>query len=412
MTFDEFKITPNEASGQPIYWQIGDALKAFIAANRIGANVRLPDVNTLAGQCGVSLRTMEKALQLLLNDGICYRRPKKGTFVGDGSEARLRRGNGTGPAICGIVNYGLHADYVNDHVVGPIYAGMQRQACESRMDLVIMPPESVGFYEHNATVRLAGVFLFNWPDVDEVMTLIARHPDVRFVFVNFDPGRMDDTPENVHGVFSDDFAGGFEAGHALARRGHRRVAVITLQLDDFNFTLRENGFVRAMQLSGVEVDHRHVYACNKNPAPCEEENVELGRVMAEMALRDQPELTALFCVNDLLAAGAAAWLEEHGLRSQVELVGHEHALFSHLSRDWNFTTVEVPCRAMGELAVRFLAEDRKYHPKVMRIAPTLLPRWNLPVLTPADAPATAAKPAGPARRMRPAAPVDRRQTRS
>ncbi len=68
---------------EPIYVQLGQQLKEHITRGKLTPGTPLPNIGTIANVAGVSIKTAERALNGLIHDGVCVRRPKKGTYVAD-----------------------------------------------------------------------------------------------------------------------------------------------------------------------------------------------------------------------------------------------------------------------------------------------------------------------------------------
>ena len=90
-----------------------------------------------------------------------------------------------------------------------------------------------------------------------------------------------------------------------------------------------------------------------------------------MELVSQKEsFDAVFCTNDLLAAGVAATLDNLHLRDKVKVIGYDNIL-PYLSSNGRFPTVAVDLEKMGNRAVAALV-DKEPLPKVQNIAPQLI----------------------------------------
>lgn len=61
------------------YQQVAAALRQQIAAGQLGP--RLPSHMDLAEELGVAPRTVQRALRLLIDEGLLYARPGRGTFI-------------------------------------------------------------------------------------------------------------------------------------------------------------------------------------------------------------------------------------------------------------------------------------------------------------------------------------------
>ena len=83
----------NANSGIPIYLQIADALKYFIASGLIKEGDKLPSVRELAVQIPANPNTVAKAYQKLIKEGVLEMRRGMGTFVKNDSveEGELKK---------------------------------------------------------------------------------------------------------------------------------------------------------------------------------------------------------------------------------------------------------------------------------------------------------------------------------
>ena len=66
---------------QPVYRQIADDLRDQIQSEDWGPGFMLPSRSDLAREYGVAIMTVQKAVQLLLDEGLLVARPRSGTFV-------------------------------------------------------------------------------------------------------------------------------------------------------------------------------------------------------------------------------------------------------------------------------------------------------------------------------------------
>jgi DNA-binding GntR family transcriptional regulator len=69
----------DESSPEWPYRQLAAQLRARIASGELGP--RLPSIMVLAEEAKVSTRTMQRAVDLLKDEGILYTAPGRGTFV-------------------------------------------------------------------------------------------------------------------------------------------------------------------------------------------------------------------------------------------------------------------------------------------------------------------------------------------
>lgn len=359
--FKDLKTTLERTAREPVFRQIAARFEDYISVHNPPGGSRLPDIRRVAEEFGVSIRTADLALQQLIERGICYRRPKKGTFVAAPVSPSFR--------ICGLINQGPEPGaFADKDVTGPIYTGMTAEARKWNFDILSLSPERLDGYCANREIELAGVLLLYWNNREEILDLVRSHPELYFLFVNYDPGQLEPTASNIGAVFNDEFAGGFELAGAFAARGHRHFGIFNLELADCNYQLRKAGFCEALHSFGVNPLDIHIEA----PLPGNytiEQQFRLGEELAEHHFRRHPETTALLCVNDLLATGAAHYLERSNRRDRVEISGYDNIL-PHLSENHHFSTMEIDFRAMGVQAIHLLARHTTPDaPHILRVPP-------------------------------------------
>jgi GntR family transcriptional regulator len=77
---------PSQVSGRlPLWYQVSQSLRAFVAYQRGSELIRLPTEAMLARHYGVSVATVRQALATLEADGLIMRHRRRGTFIKPGS---------------------------------------------------------------------------------------------------------------------------------------------------------------------------------------------------------------------------------------------------------------------------------------------------------------------------------------
>lgn len=76
---DDFAI--DRRSKVPSYRQLADLLRARIADGTYAPDDPLPSITTLVGGSGLAVGTVRQALGLLVDEGLAYTVPGRGTFV-------------------------------------------------------------------------------------------------------------------------------------------------------------------------------------------------------------------------------------------------------------------------------------------------------------------------------------------
>jgi DNA-binding LacI/PurR family transcriptional regulator len=356
-----FEIKTN--STEPLYRQIGSSLRRYIDENSLVEGDRMPELATIAKLAGVSIRTAYIAMQELIKQGICYKRPKNGCFVGAKPEAGLR-------TMCGIYS----REYVfsqPDVIHGCIFKGISRLTDQNLISPVLFsadPETNIRFYQGLAGVDFTGVVMLAWQSLEEGVRLAEKFPQLRFVYVNYEMAGFDNTPENVYGVFNDDFGGGYQICQNAVSQGGRNVRILTVETGDLNYKNREEGMLAALRDNNLPASPRQICSGGAKGNRTLE---EIGGMLAAELFTDDRKPDTLLCTNDLLAQGALEWLNGKGI-SDVKVTGYDN-LFPSLGMRYGISTVAVDFEKMGEKAVA-TAASRKRTPKTIRIMPRVMMR--------------------------------------
>ena len=160
----------------------------------------------------------------------------------------------------------------------------------------------------------------------------------------------------------------------LIGMGHREIGYIAGSCRIKNFPLRERGYRRAMREANLPIsaDFRVEVGTTVNTA--------YESMCAWLATN--PVLpTAFFVENDIMALGCMRAMTERGIRipEDVSMLGFDDLSFASISNP-PLTTMRVPNREMGELAVRTLV-DRMREPRdytsVVHLSTTFVERQSV-----------------------------------
>ncbi|OGV73970.1 MAG: hypothetical protein A3K19_22845 [Lentisphaerae bacterium RIFOXYB12_FULL_65_16] len=361
------RIAVQAGAQRPVYAQIAAWLRTYIRDRKLEPGARLPAVTEIAAAAGVSLRTAERGLNELVTAGLCYRQPKRGTFVG-----RPLRGPGR-RRVCGLYHRRGHEALETDSLLLPVHRGFTQVADAHEVDILLLSSadlrNSLPFYLDSGELEFAGLAMVNCDSLGEELELARQYPAMKLVHINYHLPGLEDSPDNVHSVLSDEYAGGYEAGRFLAGLSRtRRAGTVTLKLSDDNYRLRLAGFAQAMSELGVAL--RPESQCIRPPPHNAQQT--LGAEMARelFALPEPPDV--IFCVNDLLAEGVVLELARLG-RTDAVVCGHDNVL-PQISLQHGFSTVTVDFEGMGRKAAEMLLRPGERFPKLVQLMPQLLPR--------------------------------------
>ncbi|MBR4555396.1 MAG: LacI family DNA-binding transcriptional regulator [Ruminococcus sp.] len=158
------------------------------------------------------------------------------------------------------------------------------------------------------------------------------------------------TGADVLTVTVDDEQAGYDAGIALIKEGHKRLAFIGAESTALSASRRENGFRRALADNGIDLPPELVY---KNTYDQDNGAVAMERFLG---LPEPP--TAVFAVSDTLAMCAIRKAVEMGLAvgKDISVMGFDNISMCELTNP-SLSTVEQPCYKMGELVCRKLIDN-------------------------------------------------------
>jgi len=155
--------------------------------------------------------------------------------------------------------------------------------------------------------------------------------------------------EDVCVVMIDDRAGGQMATQHLLQIGRRAIGFLSGPPSSQSGRWRAEGYRAALAAAGVSYNPNWTRYCVPT--------VEGGREIARELLTADPELTALFCHNDLVAIGALQACADLGraVPADVAIVGYDDIPLAALVSP-SLTTCRVPRYEMGSQAMQLLLE--------------------------------------------------------
>ena len=148
-------------------------------------------------------------------------------------------------------------------------------------------------------------------------------------------------------IVIDDEKGGYDVTKYLISMGHRRIGVIAGAADNLHTQKRMLGYQKALFEAGI------LY----NP-----DLVRFGDWMRhsgyrEMEILSREDITAVFCMNDIMAGGAYDYLYEHGIKvgHDLSLAGYDNKEISEYLRP-NLTTSEIQLNMIGKVSAKIILD--------------------------------------------------------
>jgi LacI family transcriptional regulator len=208
-------------------------------------------------------------------------------------------------------------------------------------------------------------------DDGDLRRIVDRHPAVVLVNRRLEP---EDEDGDVGVVIIDDEAGGWMATQHLLDSGHRVVGLLAGPPASRSGQQRVKGYHAAMTAAGLSGNSVYMRYCSPT--------VEGGQKAGRELLTTHPELTAIFCYNDLVAIGALHACADLGrnVPGDLAVVGFDDIPLAALVTP-SLTTCRVLRHEMGDQAMRLLLDQIRGCPEGCReivLRPELVVRASAP----------------------------------
>jgi LacI family transcriptional regulator len=165
---------------------------------------------------------------------------------------------------------------------------------------------------------------------------------------------LDTPPDKNYGVLIDHASGVRSAAAHILSLGHRRIGCILFGPPNPHINNRLNAFLEPIKAAGGVIDETLIRHGNYDP--------ESGYEVMQSLLQLHPMPTAVFGMNDFMAAGAMRAIHEAGLRipEDIAVVGYDDMRFAAFTHP-TLTTVRAPeveqGRMAGELLIKLIGGE-------------------------------------------------------
>ncbi|MDR3707517.1 MAG: GntR family transcriptional regulator [Capsulimonadaceae bacterium] len=342
-------IPINKDIALPVYRRIEEDLRARVRDGRWSTGSRIPPRRELAKQYNVEVNTIQRAIAILLEDGVLRADPGKGTFVSDNADLAATAKNGA-PANAPSLRLGIalgdaealsDADGYGLHVV----RGVRRALAPYGLK------HSVTFVENWDTDMLAAIsrsdlsgILLVSPDTEK-RTQISQlwHAGMPTVVVTSSWPGID-----VPFIDCDNYAGVRAAVSHLVSLGHKRIGCGIIHMNLSNHRDRAEAFRRVLREYGLEVAPEHVIE-RWRPT-----NME-GQAAIRTLLSSPNRPTALILLDDQTATRTLPIACKLGIRvpQDLSLITFDDTRAA-MHAEPPLTTVAPPFEEMGQKAAEML----------------------------------------------------------
>jgi len=335
-------------SRDSIQAQVESFLSGRIETGAWPVGTRIPSERDLAVELDVSRTTVRNAILAMTSRGLFERSVGQGTFVrrSPAPATQPRASTGTlGYVVC--KEKSARRPIASEAFYFDVFLGLEEESSRSGRHTLFSYVDDFDPVELETFRGLLG-------KVDGLIIEEARNPallqTVRASGVPVVLLAPTAVVEGLDLVTMDLGAGVRKAVHYLRQCGHERIGMVNGPLAIESARVRFQSFTEALAETGLAYEERR-------SAEAAEWSAEAGAEAMGRLLESAPDLTAVFCANDLLAVGALSALAERSRRvpEDVSVVGFDDTeLARHAAPP--LTTMRIHSRDMAHSAARRLLE--------------------------------------------------------
>ena len=297
---------------------------------------RLPGERQLAKELGFSYMTIRKAIDNLVNDGVLYKVPTKGTFVADQNTGKKAETLTIGYFLDSSIEAGISSPYYS-----LVFQALEKEAGRHGYSLTYF--SDGGEQKLSKTLKkLDGVIATCFPRIENVIADIKEKVPV----VVMDNSTAD---KSIPSVIIDNYTAETEAVDYVCSLGHKRIGFMCGLNDSEIGANRLSGFQRGLKNNGIDYDESLIYFGNYS--------YEAGLSGGDYFLSLDQLPSAIICSNDTMAMGVMSRLHKQGINvpDDVSIVGFDDIMVaSRISPA--LTTLAAPVAELAERAFHMLKD--------------------------------------------------------
>jgi DNA-binding LacI/PurR family transcriptional regulator len=359
----------DERNQEPLYAQVANDIKVKIAAGVLKSGDQLSTQSELADQYSVSLITIKKALSELSREGVVYGRAGKGTFVA----SRTNRVDFTKLKTVGFVLRDLESPFFSR-----ILSSVEKELSAEKYNLLLSSTagredREDSLIQHFLEIGVSGLIIASMSREYIASPIIRKlhRENFPYVVVSYI------ADEDIAYVGTDHEEGAFIATQHLIKLGYTKIGYIngvSGERGSLLGDLRKKGFLRALQVHGVEYNPAYEYRFQlRGEWNDYQSGYNIGLEFSGSPNR--PE--AVFAFDDLSALGFEKAMLDRELRvpQDIAIVGFDD-IRRGVTAPVPLTTVHQPLREIGQVAIDILVKRITGQPVQTRriLKPTLVVR--------------------------------------
>ena len=315
----------------PKYLLVEEHIRQQIIQRKI--THKLPGERILARDLGYSYMTVRKAIENLVNEGILYKVPTKGTFVADRKQRKTKTGT-IGYFLDHRIAGGLSSPYYS-----MIFNALEKETSRNGCSLIYFSDNDPANLR-KVYKKLDGVIASCFPRVESLIQELKEQVPI----VAIDNSAADKT---IPSIIIDNFSAQSSAVDHLCALGHERIGIMTGLEDSDVGNNRYAGYQNGLNKNGIDTDPTLVFRGNYTFGS------GVSGVDYFLSLEQRP--TAIVCANDSMALGAMNRLYQQDVKvpDELSVVGFDDIdIASQIVPP--LTTIKVPVDEIAERAFGML----------------------------------------------------------
>lgn len=242
----------------PLYKQIRQHVLDQIHKKRWLPEQQIPSEHELAEQFQVSRVTVRGALSELVNEGVIYRIPGKGSFVHSGTASQVLSEKDADPAPNGRKMVAFLMPRLDNRFTANVVSGIESELSKNGYHLLFCKTHDSRELEKKQKLKemislgVDGIVVYPVSDESYNEDILKLSLD-RFPLVVVDR-YLRGIETNC--VCSDNLQGVYKATNHLIELGHRNIAYINSVIQTTSLEDRLNGYHRALADSFIPIDYR------------------------------------------------------------------------------------------------------------------------------------------------------------
>jgi DNA-binding LacI/PurR family transcriptional regulator len=287
---------------QQLYLQVAEKVLEIIEARGLQPHDPVPSEGELAKLFGVSRMTSKLALEQLVEKGLVYRLPRRGTFL-CGDRQKEHRETLQKPAQQSIEKkanqlIALIVPHITDYtsrIISAVEHELRKHSVELILKISKDGDDQDRCLQTLVAMGISGIILFprgGGTCSDQVLRLkMEKIPSVIIDRI------YREIPMDC--VYHDHYQGSYEMARYLIAKGHREIGYSSNRIE--NITSREEryqGYIQALLDHGIPVKSEYIHFRNEScdPSRLNEYDAEQGEF-----IRNNPQMTAVMCADDQVA---------------------------------------------------------------------------------------------------------------